>query len=77
MTLTKPINDLLEFESDVTVLMKAEKNPEYKRFLEMLKINASVLRNKLQYFFENANEYTKELEKELEKEDRKSSKNNR
>ena len=73
MTLTKPINDLLEFESDVTVLMKAEKNPEYKRFLEMLKINAGVLRNKLQYFFENANEYKQELEKE----DRKSSKNNR
>ena len=72
MTLTKPINDLLEFESDVTVLMKAEKNPEYRRFLEMLKINAGVLRNKLQYFFENANEYKQELEKE----DRKSSKNN-
>ena len=72
MTLTKPINDLLEFESDVTVLMKAEKNPEYKRFFEMLKINAGVLRNKLQYFFENEPTYAKELEKE----DRKTSKGN-
>ena len=67
MELTKTLNDFRELESDLNVLMKTEKNIEYKRFLETTKINVGLWKNKLQYFFENADNYAKELEKENKK----------
>lgn len=67
MELTKVINDFRELETDLNTLMKAEKNFDYKRFIETAMINVGTWRAKIQYFFDNANEYKGRLEKEDKK----------
>lgn len=67
MQLTKILNDFAELETDLNTLMKAEKDIEYRRFLEYAKINIGTWRAKVSYFFDNATEYAKELEKENKK----------
>lgn len=65
--LTKIINDFTELETDLNTLMNAEKNFDYKRFIETAKINIGTWRAKMSYFFENADNYKKQLEKEEKK----------